>query len=94
MFQSFVTKAGDISERLQKENPEFVSKNVQSLGTEVEKLNVSLKAEGAVVSEKVQDLLKVILDKSVEAAGHITTQLNTAVKDASAAAAAAATAKN
>lgn len=79
MIRSFSDKVSEISERLKAENPEFVDKNVRALADEVAKLNGRLKTEGAVVSEKAQGLLKVIVDNAISTAGILKTQVEDAI---------------
>lgn len=77
--KSFTDKVSEISEKLKAENPEFVDKHIRAISEEVGKLNGRLKAEGAVVSEKAQSLLKVIADNAVTTAGQLRTQVEAAI---------------
>lgn len=79
LVKSFTDKVTEISEKLKAKNPEFVDKNIRAIADEAEKLNGRLKAESAVVSEKVQGLLKVFVDNAVATAGQLKTQVEAAI---------------
>lgn len=79
LFKSFTDKITEITEKLKKENPEFVEKNIRAFYDETEGLRTKLKTEGTQVSEKAQVLLKTMLDTAVTTAEEVKTQITAAI---------------
>lgn len=90
LLTAFTDKASELATEFKAEHPDLipsdpkklqenVEKRIREVANQTEELRANLRAEGAVVSDKIEAVLKTILENTQTAAQNVKNQIETAV---------------
>lgn len=90
LLNAFIDKTGEVANQIRTQNPELfptdtkqfqenVEKRIRTVADSTEELRKKLAAEGAVVSEKLENVLKTIVESTVSTANTVRSQVENAI---------------